>query len=64
MGLMTAIHSAGSQYGLALNWGQLEALPVRCESAVHIPDGGTVPCKDSMVYLGGSCALPAGVALN
>ena len=51
--LMHEIQRAGSNYGLAFNWGKIEVMPVRCETALAKPDGQRVPDKESMVYLGG-----------
>ena len=51
--LMLAVQEAGKNYGLAFNWGKLEALPVRCVADIRRPDGAQIPQKDSMAYLGG-----------
>ena len=49
---MKAIARAGANYGLLLNWGKVEVMPVRCEAAIRKPDGSTVAAKTSLVYLG------------
>ena len=50
---MTAIASAGLNYGLAFNWKKkFEVLPVRCVASIPTPDGSEVPQKSSIVYLG------------
>ena len=49
---MRAIESAGSNYGLVFNWAKLEMLAARCEADILKPDGGLVPRKEHLVFLG------------
>ena len=49
---MSCIASAGMDYDLCFNWRKVEALPIRCNFRVLIPDGCPIECKSSMVYLG------------
>ena len=49
---MSCVQEVGSEYGLALNWKKVEALPVRCEALIQTPKGNNVEQKESMQYLG------------
>ena len=49
---MRCVHSVGSGYGLAFNWGKLEVLTVKCNDSILKPDGTAVKHKNRMIYLG------------
>ena len=45
-------NAIGAQYGLALNWKKIEALPVRSNPSLKGPDGTEIELKDAILYLG------------
>ena len=53
---MNCIADVGREYGLQFNWSKLEHLPVRMDATLHRPDGGIIPKKSRMMYLGSTKA--------
>ena len=49
---LAAVSEAGSTYGLELHWGKLQLMRVRCEDAVHRPDGSAIEAHSELLYLG------------
>jgi len=50
---MDSIAEIGAQYGMQYNWTKLEALRVRHDGHIDLPDGTHVKEKESMIYLSG-----------
>ena len=53
---MNCIADVGREYGLQFNWSKLEHLPVRMDATLRRPDGGIIPKKSRMMYLGSTIA--------
>ena len=49
---MQRIEFGRSNYGLRLNWGKLEMLPVQCVLDIRCPGGRVIPSREARVYLG------------
>ena len=49
---MHSIEIPGMQYGLAFNFGKIEALPINCEPIIKDSQGNDVKMKDAIIYLG------------
>ena len=50
-GYMASVIHIGKEYGLQLNWNEVEALPCRMNVHITSPFGENIQCKSSMVYL-------------
>ena len=49
---MECVAEHGKLYGLSLNWGKVECMPINCESHLHDPDGNLIKSKSCLKYLG------------
>ena len=49
---MYRVLDAGRVYGLSLNWGKTEVLPIGCDADLQGPNGEPIKNKTSLVYLG------------
>ena len=52
--LLDSIAWAGAQYGMELHLSKFQLLEINARYQLHAPDGGIIPAKDTMTYLGAS----------
>jgi hypothetical protein len=49
---MAAVERCGQEYGLSIHWGKVHFLAVPSDHNLKAPDGRTLPCHQSILYLG------------
>ena len=52
-GYLSAVYTAGRQYGMELHWGKFQLVSTSCQSyAIPAPEGNSICTQDSIEYLG------------
>jgi hypothetical protein len=49
---LTAVAATGAKYGMELHWDKFQLLSVRGSHSLRKPNGESIPCSDTMTYLG------------
>ena len=49
---MACIQIMGSQYGLTLNFAEIDLLPIRVDCEIRDNEGNLLPSRNSIIYLG------------